>query len=377
MKKMKLAILSISLLTIMANAAIAPAISVIGDHFSNINIIYVKMLITFPAIFIIPIALLSGKLVERFAKRDLVVFGVSMYLLGGVGAFFLRDFWLVFSFRGILGIGVGVLTPIATGLIADYFDGVERAKMMGYATSFNNLGGIIATVLAGFLSTLSWRYPFLVYILGFYVLYMIIRYLPREKVQASSTHPKLTLKVLSLGAAMASIMVIFYQIPAHLSIYVAELGFGGGLVTGLLISVVTLGSFVLGLMFHQVKTMLGKMTNTVGMSLMFLGLLITFLTSSIIVLTMSLFLIGMSLGVLAPNIFLTTTLVTKGDPTFSLGVIASVSFLGQFMSPIVIGVLQNMFNLTGVRDPYLLTTIMAAIGVIVVFSIRNYKIIKE
>ncbi len=371
MKKLKATILSISLLTIMANAAIAPAISVISKHFSEIDVIYVKMLITFPAIFIIPISLMSGKLVSKFRKKSLVTFGVIMYLIGGLGAFFLTDFWLVFGSRGVLGIGVGILTPLAVGLIADYYEGVERSKMMGYATSFNNLGGIIATVFAGFLSTIAWNYPFLVYILGFYVLYMIIRFLPRGEVSNAKDHSKLTVKVLLLGLSMAGIMIIFYQIPSHLSIYVFELGFGGGLTTGLLIALVTLGAFVFGLVFHQLKMKLGSMLNFTGMLLLFVGTVIVYLTSSIVVLSVGLLLIGASLGILAPNIFLTATIVTKGDPTFSLGVIASVSFVGQFISPLIIDFITELFNLNSVRDPFLITSVMALIGLVFVFAIRK------
>ena len=51
----KLAILSISLLTIMASAAISPALSAIQDHFYDVDELYIKMIITLPALFIIPV----------------------------------------------------------------------------------------------------------------------------------------------------------------------------------------------------------------------------------------------------------------------------------------------------------------------------------
>ncbi len=374
MNKLKVSILSVSLLTIMANAAIAPAISVISTHFSEVNPIYVKMLITFPAIFIIPISLMSGKLVSRFSKKSLVITGVILYLLGGFGAFFLTNFWAIFLFRGVLGVGVGLLTPLAVGLIADYYQGDERSKMMGYATSFNNLGGIIATVLAGFLSTISYRYPHLVYILGFYVLYMAYRHLPHTEPVAKAKS-SLSVKVILLGLSMASVMLVFFQIPAHLSIYISELGFGSGLTSGLLISIVTFGSFAFGLIFHKVKTRLLSYTNSVGMLAMLIGNVLVYSTSSVIVIAFALLIIGISLGILIPNIFLTTTLVTHDDPTFSLGVIASFSFLGQFMSPIVINLLSGIFNLTNVRDPFLISSVFGVIGLIVVVSIRKIKFI--
>jgi MFS family permease len=361
----------------MANAAIAPAIAVIGKEFSDVASIYVKMLITFPAIFIIPLSLLSGKLVQITSKRNLVVLGTSLYIIGGFGAFFLTSFWIIFAFRGILGIGVGILTPLAVGLISDYYNGVERSKMMGYATSFNNLGGIIATVFAGLLSTYSYRYPHLVYILGFFVLVMAIFVLPKGDKVISDSKVSITKKVIYLALAMAGLMIVFYQIPSHLSIYVMDLGFGTGFTSGLLISVVTFGSFIFGLMFHNVRTALGKYTNSTGMLLMLLGNYGIYMTSSMLVLSISLFLVGISLGILIPNIYLSTTLVSKGDPTFSLGVIASLSFLGQFLSPIMIDSIIALFKLTKVRDPFMISVWFAAIGLIIVFSIKNKEFLKE
>jgi MFS family permease len=96
-----------------------------------------------------------------------------------------------------------------------------------------------------------------------------------------------------------------------------------------------------------------------------------------LVLSISLFLVGISLGILIPNIYLSTTLVSKGDPTFSLGVIASLSFLGQFLSPIMIDSIIALFKLTNVRDPFMISVWFAAIGLIIVFSIKNKEFLKE
>ena len=59
----KVAILSISLLTIMSSGAISPGLSAIRAHFYDVDELYIKMILTIPAIFIIPITLLTGKLV--------------------------------------------------------------------------------------------------------------------------------------------------------------------------------------------------------------------------------------------------------------------------------------------------------------------------
>ena len=46
-------ILSLSLLTVMAGAAVAPALGVIRDHFSDSSPMFIQMIISIPALFIV------------------------------------------------------------------------------------------------------------------------------------------------------------------------------------------------------------------------------------------------------------------------------------------------------------------------------------
>ena len=52
-KIVKFAVLSISLLTVMAGAAIAPALGIIKDHFCEASALSLQLIISIPALFII------------------------------------------------------------------------------------------------------------------------------------------------------------------------------------------------------------------------------------------------------------------------------------------------------------------------------------
>lgn len=52
-KSLLVSILSLSLLTVMAGAAVAPALGVIRRYFSDANPLFVQMIISMPAIFIV------------------------------------------------------------------------------------------------------------------------------------------------------------------------------------------------------------------------------------------------------------------------------------------------------------------------------------
>ena len=349
----KLAILSISLLTIMASAAISPALSTIQAHFYDVDELLIKMIVTLPAIFIIPVTLLTGKLVFIFKKKTLLITGAILYVIGGISGGFANSIWTLLVFRAVMGIGVGLLLPLARGLIADFFNGEERTEMMGYATSFNNLGGIISLVVAGFLSVYSWRYPFFIYLLGLLVIYMIIFHMPSQEIKEKpDTKVEVSKNVWLLGFGMFYMMQMFYAIPAVLSIYIDEVNLGTTFTTGILIAIVTLGSLIFGLIFLKVKRRLKGLTPVVGLSLITIGMYIT-------------------------AVVLSTTESKVKDATFALAIMSSFSFFGQFSSPLILTLLQNIFNQDEPNSAFIISTIIGIIGIVGVLVNKKVRIYKE
>ncbi len=65
----KIAILATSILTIIATAAIGPALSVIDTSFQDTNPLLIKSIVTLPALICIPISLLSNKFSKLLRKN--------------------------------------------------------------------------------------------------------------------------------------------------------------------------------------------------------------------------------------------------------------------------------------------------------------------
>ncbi len=84
-------------------------------------------------------------------------------------------------FRGMMGIGVGFIIPLSTGLIADFYSGSDRTVMMGYSTAVNNLGGIIASIFQ-ISATVNWRLSFTVYAMALLVLLLTLKFLREPSV---------------------------------------------------------------------------------------------------------------------------------------------------------------------------------------------------
>ena len=286
----KISILSISLLSIMASAAISPALSSIGEYFSDSSELMIKMVVSLPAIFIIPVTLITGRLIFYIKKKTLVYMGLGLYLIGGLGGALATSIVMLLVMRAIIGIGTGLLIPLMRGVIADFFEGDERVKMMGYASAVNNLGGIIATVFAGILTIYGWRYPFLVYIVAFFVLFLVIKYMPDHEVETNDgSKAHINKNVWIIGLSHYIVVLIFFSIPSGLSYYITESGLGTGVTTGLLISLITIGSFFTGMNFHRIKEFLKGSTVMVGLGLMTIGMLGTAVFGNLLGISISLF----------------------------------------------------------------------------------------
>jgi MFS family permease len=105
----KLSMLSISLLTVMASAAISPALAKISQAFPGTDSTLIKLVLTLPSLLIIPFSLLSGWLAARMKKKYVLLIGLVIYFLGGMGGGFARSITELLIIRGLFGVGVGFL----------------------------------------------------------------------------------------------------------------------------------------------------------------------------------------------------------------------------------------------------------------------------
>lgn len=367
----KLAILSISLLTVMSGAAVAPAIAEIIAAFPGASTMLGKMVLTTPALTIIPVALLTGVLNTRVSRKKLLFSGILLYIVGGFGGGLANSIPFLLTMRAVLGIGVGILMPLSTGIIADLYSGEEKTKTMGFSTAATNLGAIIATLLAGILASYHWRASFFIYLLGIPVLFLVSRYIPdhaRSGKKGSSQAGPSSRDVAGYvmwGMGMFLAMVAFYTIPVNIALYISEYSMGGSKAAGVAMAVMTASSFVTGLMFGRLNTIFGKWLKVIGMT----GFAASFFLLSafpfLVAILGSLILSGFSFGILVPLIMNGVTGKNKKNSgTAATSVVSSFLFAGQFASPVITGKLALLTTGPGIGNIFLMLSF--AIGVVAV-----------
>ncbi|HZW00930.1 MAG TPA: MDR family MFS transporter [Candidatus Deferrimicrobium sp.] len=121
-----------------------------------------------------------GKLSDIYGRRLMLLFGVSVFLLGSFLSALSWSMESLILFRGIQGVGAGAIFPISLAIIADLFTPRERGRYQGLFGAVFGVASIIGPLLGGWLTdNLSWHWIFLVNLpIGAVTLYIIYRYLP-------------------------------------------------------------------------------------------------------------------------------------------------------------------------------------------------------
>ena len=132
-----------------------------------------------------------GKLSDLFGRRPVLLFAVSVFLIGSLLSGLSQQMWQFVTFRAIQGLGAGALFPVALAVIGDMFDASERGKYQGLVGAVFGLSSVVGPAIGGVITdTVGWHWVFFVNLpLGAVVLAVIWRALPSFR--PSAARPKI------------------------------------------------------------------------------------------------------------------------------------------------------------------------------------------
>lgn len=379
-KKVTATILSMSLLTVMAAAAIAPAMGIIKQHFAESSDILLQLIISLPALFIIITNLFFLKISRLLRTRSIAIIGLLIYVIAGTGCFVIDNIYVLLFMRALLGVSVGLIMPLSTGLLSYYYPPEEQARLMGLSAAMNQMGGVVGTLLAGILASIEWNYAFLVYLLGLIALFMIIRWLPNDKLESSNKRgkafePRQLLKFHPSVIGMLLLTSVFFVFPTNFAIISsARLNLDTTTITLLMVALDLLAFFV-GLVFGQLMTAFRKPIKYFPPMALIIGYILYAEADGITMLLIGSAFIGLGNGIGVP--YLLTIASIKGGKNSATTVMPLLSaslYLGQFLSPIIVlSLSETIFGITDIVGPYKVAAIIAVVFLIQVWTTRHFQ----
>ena len=121
-----------------------------------------------------------GKLSDFYGRKPLLLFGITMFLIGSALSGMSQTMEQLILFRGIQGIGAGSLFPISLAVIGDLFSPAERGKYQGLFGAVFGLSALVGPAMGGFITdNVGWHWIFFVNVpIGIVSLAVVARVLP-------------------------------------------------------------------------------------------------------------------------------------------------------------------------------------------------------
>lgn len=374
-RKLTVTILSLSLLTVMAGAAVAPALDVIKNSFPNTSQTLIQMIISIPALFIFLTNMIFPRLCKIFRAKELAVSALILYAFGGCAAGLFSNIYVILMFRAVVGIGVGIIMPMSTGLISFYYTRDKQDRLMGYSSAMNQMGGVISTFLSGILAAVSWRLSFLVYLMGLFSIVLCIAFLPNEKISRNSQKREKGVfkKYYSFAAAIFILMFTFFIYPAEFAIETSK----DGIISQHYIAVIMAGmdliAFFGGLSYVHIKKHFGSGPKFVAPLMFLAGYTALTLLRGWPGAIIGSCLIGFANGLGIPFIISTASRKAgKSAATTVMPLVSMAMYLAQFLTPIILSVITGAVGITSPDHvPYIIACVSAAILILWSFLIKG------
>jgi MFS family permease len=156
-------------LPIIAIVSMFPAVPAMIGHFADDPAARVKVpsMVTAPGLSIAIVALFAGVLVDRFGRRKLLLVSTFFYGIFGTMPFFLDSLDSIYASRLLLGLSEAAILTTLNTLIADYWDEKGRRNWLTVQGMAGPALSSLVLFFAGSLVAWQWNGIFLIYLVGF------------------------------------------------------------------------------------------------------------------------------------------------------------------------------------------------------------------
>jgi len=107
--------------------------------------------------------ILFGKLSDIYGRKLIIIFGIILFVITSMLCGLSNNIFELILFRGLQGIGGGILLSLPFILVGEIFSPKERGKYMGILASVFGISSVLGPILGGVITdAVGWRWIFFV-----------------------------------------------------------------------------------------------------------------------------------------------------------------------------------------------------------------------
>ncbi|MFB6298798.1 MAG: MFS transporter [Halobacteriales archaeon] len=333
---------------------ISPIVSELAGPFSVSEAAAGQLVTAFtaPSIVLVP---LMGALADRIGRKPVLAGGLLIFAVAGAAVALTPSFPIALGLRAIQGFGYAAIIPIGVAILGDLYGGGREATAQGLRTASIQATNLLSPLLAGGLVLVSWRYPFLLFLVAIPIAAWTWLRLPRidaaepTSLRAYSYDLATSLSQPVMGSIMLSFTIRFlliFAFFAYISVLLAESIGASAVTSGFIVS-------AFGLISLLTSTQVGRLTavaNTflimfVGFLALGGGLAIMGVAGSRVGLGAGVLLVGLGAGVTGPvQKSLVTQLVPSARRAGAVSSAVVFQSVGQAGGPLVVGIALGIIS---------------------------------
>ncbi|WP_437882228.1 MFS transporter [Pseudomonas sp. LRF_L74] len=362
-----------SSLTIMGAVMVAPILPKLGAEFGPVEPradLLVPLAITGPALAIALFAPLAGWLADRVGRKALLIIATLLYALLGTLPALLNDLPSIVGARLLFGCAEAAIMTCCATLIADYWHGEQRLRLVNYQVVSIGLVGALFFVIGGALGEHAWRSPFYLYLLPLLLVPAMIKVLwePALAVRSlddTQVHERVSIATLVIGYLLIfGGMLLNFIVPVQTPALLVSMGTTSSTLIGLSAGLGLLATLAGSLLWPLLRRRLGiRGCNALLLALLALGLWLLGNAQDYNAVLLAVFIHGVGAGLLVPNAMAPVmNALSAGTRGRGLGVFTACLYVGQFASPLLVAMLGGFgHDLRGAIHWLAIASLVAAV----------------
>lgn len=341
-----------SCMPVLGSVLITPVLPQLSQEFAGVagSEILVPMIVAIPALMIAIFAPFAGQIVDRVGRKWLLIIAMIAYALVGTAPAWLETLPSILISRVLVGVCEAAIMTVCTTLIVDYFNEPRRRnKYLGLQTVTTTLAATVFIALGGALGVGGWHTPFWVYAISIVIAVPMIFALWEPRGDAADRRVAAGVKVaVPWGQIWGKLLVslfggfVFYVLIIEVSYLVVGTGVDATntQTIGLVAAAASLATAVGGFTFARMSKLAPGQLLPLAFALQAIGMLVIWAVPIVGGIVAGAVIASFGSGLLLPSMLTWVVAATRFEDRGRVtGWWTAAFYLGQFLTPILIGAL--------------------------------------